>query len=274
MLGWFKRRRTVHTGPDYGRITSQGKAEKLCRQGELQKLLLFPEAFGGEDIPANVVYVPPFAAELKARVDQDVILPLVQDGRVRHYAARPEYEGDSFVPVAVHLSATEPGEFHQTIAIWGKALVQQTQEASRPVAQPAFAPQAALPVSAAPEQVVHAFITDYEAWCRFADTIREQDDDMGRARSAYQTLIEKYCPPGHKHGPIAFSSEPSHTHEHETILGSEYAGDSCVVKTRYADPIGSSFFNSDYEYHLRRAGERWFLTSLLYVDGEGKYEGL
>lgn len=274
MLGWFKRRGAPQTGPDYRRITSQRKAEKLCKQGELQKLLLFPEAFGGEDVPPNVVYVPPFAAELKTRIDQDVILPLVQEGRVRHYEARPEYEGDSFVPVAIHLSAIEPGEFNHTLAIWGKALEQESREASRPLEPPTFTPPTDLPASATPEQVVHAFITDYEAWNRFANAVNSQDDNMAHAESAYRALIEKYCPPGHEPQPISFGSEPSHTHAHETILGSEHAGHTCVVKTRHAQPMGARFFNSDYEYHLRKAGERWFLTSLLYVDGNERYEGL
>jgi hypothetical protein len=81
-----------------------------------------PAMFGGSDIEVNVVYVPAFAAELKDRTDRNVILPLAQEGKFRHYSARPEYEGTSFVPVAIRLEATDPGSFSWYLTIWGDAV--------------------------------------------------------------------------------------------------------------------------------------------------------
>lgn len=90
MFGWLKKK---NTGPDYSGVDSRDKAEALVQKGELQKLLLIPSEFGGEDVPPNVVYVPAFAVELKVSTDQDVILPLAQEGKVTRYNAAPEYEG-------------------------------------------------------------------------------------------------------------------------------------------------------------------------------------
>jgi hypothetical protein len=38
--------------------------------------------------------------------------------------------------------------------------------------------------------------------------------------------------------------------------------------------LGLYDFVSDYEYHLVREGNEWRITSLLYVDADGKYECL
>ncbi|WP_417503147.1 hypothetical protein [Marinobacter sp.] len=119
MFGWLKKN---NTGPDYSGVDSREKAEALVQKGELQKLLLLPSEFGGEDVPPNVVYVPVFAVELKASTDQNVILPLAQEGKVTRYNAAPEYEGKSFIPAAINIEASDPGSFTYRVAIWGKAL--------------------------------------------------------------------------------------------------------------------------------------------------------
>ena len=118
MFGWFKKSKS---GPDFSGIDSREKAEALVQKGELKKLLLLPSEFGGEDVPPNVVYVPAFAVELKASTDQNVILPLAQEGKVTRYNATPEYEGKSFIPAAINIVASEPGSFTYRLAIWGKA---------------------------------------------------------------------------------------------------------------------------------------------------------
>lgn len=109
-------------GPDFSRIDSQDKAEELFRRGDLEKLFLMPLEFGGEDIPVNTVYVPVGIAAIKAGTDNDIIGPLVANGRVSKYTAKPEYQGTSFVPIAIQIRASEPGLFESTIAIWGEAL--------------------------------------------------------------------------------------------------------------------------------------------------------
>jgi hypothetical protein len=46
-------------------VTSREAAEQLAAKGELFKILLFPEEFGGEDVVANVAYVPAGIPEIK-----------------------------------------------------------------------------------------------------------------------------------------------------------------------------------------------------------------
>jgi len=109
-------------GPDFSDVDSQKKAEALYRKGQLEKLLLLPEEFGGQDIPDNTLYVPPGVSAIKERIDINMIGPLVDDGKVKRYTAEPEYQGDSFIPIALKITAWDPGEFTTTIRIWGQAL--------------------------------------------------------------------------------------------------------------------------------------------------------
>jgi hypothetical protein len=109
-------------GPDFSGIDSQAKAEELFRQGDLEKLFLMPLEFGGEDNPLNTLYVPVGVAAIKSGIDNNIIGPLVSEGRVSRYKAEPEYQGNSFIPIALTITAWEPGEFSSTINIWGEAL--------------------------------------------------------------------------------------------------------------------------------------------------------
>lgn len=111
--------------PDFSAVDSRDKAESLTLTGELEQLLLCPTEFGGTNSPGNILYVPRgFAAE-KARIDLQIIAPLIREGKLSRYSARPEYQGSSFVPAAIHIVASEPGSFAATIAVWGDALDSQ-----------------------------------------------------------------------------------------------------------------------------------------------------
>ena len=121
MFGWFKKKRTP-VGPDFSGVDSQAKVMELYRRGDLEKLFLMPLSLGGEDIPVNTLYVPVGMAEVKDRLDNNIIGPLVEQGRVTSYTAAPEYQGKSFIPIAIEIVASEPGEFRSTINIWGDAL--------------------------------------------------------------------------------------------------------------------------------------------------------
>jgi hypothetical protein len=110
------------TGADFGHVTSRERAEELLRRGQLERLFLLPPQFGGEDVPENVVYVPVGIADAKSRIDDNIIGPLVSQGTIRRYRATPRYQGDSFVPCAIHIKASDPGEFSSEIAIWGDGL--------------------------------------------------------------------------------------------------------------------------------------------------------
>jgi hypothetical protein len=103
-------------------LDSNDKVQGLVARGELVPVLLLPEIFGGQAEPANTVYVPPFAAELKREADQNIIAPLAAEGKIKSYIAEPEYSGRSFVPIAIQLIASDPADFTYDIAIWGEAL--------------------------------------------------------------------------------------------------------------------------------------------------------
>ncbi|MFO0826164.1 MAG: hypothetical protein U0792_24115 [Gemmataceae bacterium] len=122
MFGWFKKKSPQPTGPDFSGIDSREKAEELFRRGDLEKLFLMPLEFGGQDIPVNTLYVPVGLAAVKAGIDNGVIGPLAAEGRITKYTATPEYQGNSFIPIAIKIVASDPGEFSTTINIWGKAL--------------------------------------------------------------------------------------------------------------------------------------------------------
>lgn len=122
MFGWFKKKTAPSNGPDFSRIDSREKAEALFRRGQLEKLHVMPLEFGGEDIPINILYVPLGVAAIKSGIDNNVIAPLAAEGKVSNYKATPEYQGNSFIPIALKIVASDPGQFSTTIAIWGEAL--------------------------------------------------------------------------------------------------------------------------------------------------------
>ena len=122
MFGWFKKDAAPRTGPDFRSVDSLAKAQELARTGHLQKMLLLPVEFGGQDIPPNWVLVPAWVVEKKTETDNNVIRPLAAEGKVSNYRATPQYQGKSFVPNAISIEATNPGSFSLTIGIWGNAL--------------------------------------------------------------------------------------------------------------------------------------------------------
>jgi hypothetical protein len=110
-------------GPDYSAVTSREHVADLTAKGELIAMLMMPEALGGRAVPENLLYVPPFVAELKIQTDERVIYPMIRAGNVTRYNVEPVYSGRSFVPIAVKIHASEPGKFSTTIRIWGDGLV-------------------------------------------------------------------------------------------------------------------------------------------------------
>ena len=109
-------------GPDFSDVNTHARVRELFERGELEKLWLLPADMGGQDVPANIVYVPVGVGELKAQTDHNVIMPLAAEGKVSRYVAQPRYFGDSFVPSAIVITATEPSSFTYELKIWGDAL--------------------------------------------------------------------------------------------------------------------------------------------------------
>jgi hypothetical protein len=125
MFGFFKKKTPDAKGPDFSNIDSRAKAEAMFRKGELEKLFLLPLQFGGQDIAENVLFVPAFVVAVKAGIDVNIIAPLVAEGKVTQYNAEPDYQGDSFIPISIKITAWDPGQFSSTINIWGAALTQE-----------------------------------------------------------------------------------------------------------------------------------------------------
>ena len=75
-----------------------------------------------------MLYVPIGVAAIKSRTDSNIIGPLVLEGKVTQYKAEPEYQARSFIPIAIKITASNPGEFSATINIWGKACEREGAE--------------------------------------------------------------------------------------------------------------------------------------------------
>ena len=122
-MGWLtKKDKSPPSGPDFSGVDSQAKAEELARRGDLHKLYMMPLELGGEEVTANMVYVPAFVVELKRNIDLNIVLPLVEQQKVKRYSAQAQYEGKSFVPCAIQIVASDPSDFETVINIWGEAL--------------------------------------------------------------------------------------------------------------------------------------------------------
>jgi hypothetical protein len=108
------------TGRDYSHVTSREAAEQLATKGELFKILLFPEEFGGQDVPVNVAYVPAGVPEVKDQLT-DTLIRFYQEGLIDKLTITPEYKGNSFVPSRIVVRAThssKDGVFEPTIDVW------------------------------------------------------------------------------------------------------------------------------------------------------------
>lgn len=97
----------------------------MFQRGELEKLHVMPMEFGGEDNEVNTLFVPIGVADVKAGIDNNVIRPLIEEGKVSQYSAAPEYQGMSFIPIAIQITASDPSDFSTTINIWGEALARE-----------------------------------------------------------------------------------------------------------------------------------------------------
>lgn len=122
MVGFSRNKPTDPNGPDFSGVDSRARAEELFRRGELEKLFMMPLEFGGEDNALNTLYVPVGVADIKWGIDNNVVKPLAAEGKITTYTATPEYQGKSFIPIAIKIVASDPGEFTTTINIWGEAL--------------------------------------------------------------------------------------------------------------------------------------------------------
>ena len=105
---------------DFSAVDSLEKAQALYNEGKLERLYLFPLEFGGQEIPQNILYVPPGIAAIKKQID-GAVANMVKEGLVASYVAEPEYKGDSFIPSKIKIKTShpqKPGGVDRTINIW------------------------------------------------------------------------------------------------------------------------------------------------------------
>lgn len=107
----------MQQAPDYSQIDSNEKAQQLYTRRELVKLHLMPLDWGGEDAPLNIIYVPAFVLEEKARID-GIIEELLAAGHNLSYSASPEYKGKSFIASKLVIKVSGDREMEAAIEIW------------------------------------------------------------------------------------------------------------------------------------------------------------
>jgi hypothetical protein len=127
MFGFFKPGKSEPQPIDFATIKSREKAEALHRAGVLQKLSLLPPEFGGDDRPANTIFVPPGVAKRKADIDQQIIGALIKARKISKYSAKPEYEAGSVVPISLTITVSDPETYEFPITIWGSAIDRQNK---------------------------------------------------------------------------------------------------------------------------------------------------
>ncbi len=271
-----KDKESISLGPDFSKINSIKKAEKMYRKGELEKLHLVPIDFGGPDSAENTVYVPVGTAEIKENIDFNIIEPMVAEGSVSHYSASLDYQEDSVIPISIDIEVTQPGSFSSQIAVWGEALKQELHlKDDEKNKTGSIAPLKLKDKSTyqfdSPSSTVKEFIIEFEKWNNWAFEFEENESSVTTISKGYNKIISCLCAPSVIPQPASYGSESNHTPKSERIINEESSGNHAVV---YTKQVGAHNFESDYEYHLILIDGKWLINSLLYVCDDGKYECL
>jgi hypothetical protein len=106
--------------PDFTNYQTLASVRALAADGILVKLLLFPAAFGGEDVPKNVVYVTMEAAAAHAAIIK-TLRRMAGEGLVDQLEVKPEWKGASFVPSVIRFHGShsaKSGSFDPEIVVW------------------------------------------------------------------------------------------------------------------------------------------------------------
>lgn len=106
---------------DCARVTTKLRLSLARRRGQLAALELLPARarVGRDEGQLNTVFVPPYFAEQKRRIDQ-----LVTAGLVRHgmgsagFSVTPDFAGRSLVPASIHIDVAGAAECWVVLRIW------------------------------------------------------------------------------------------------------------------------------------------------------------
>ena len=131
-----------------------------------------------------------------------------------------------------------------------------------------------LPLS--PEDLVRSFIRDYYAWNNRAVSTLAQPRNATtdeRIRQEYQDILRRYCPPGFKGEPLAFSSSSLHDPEKSVIVSVQVQD--ARARVRVQKPMDFSLKAvHTHEFDLQRRQGRWFLIGIFYIDGRERIPSL
>ena len=163
------------------------------------------------------------------------------------------------------------------LAIGPPLLGQGCHKAENPLTSANVEPRTTMPTTD-PAETVKAFIAAYHAWqdAAFARSQAADADGLARARKITieehdkQLVARFYAPTVVPQSPT-YGTYSMHDLARETIESVSVDGAKAIVITKHNEVSGLA---SQYEYHLSVIDGAWKLTSLLYVDTEGKYECL
>jgi hypothetical protein len=126
-----------------------------------------------------------------------------------------------------------------------------------------------------PSAIVREFLVDYSRWNHDAFVARASGvSDVHEAEAAYKLLLKKYCKPGFRGEPIAFSSQPLHSPEDETIASDTIDGSQSIVRTRHKTIQAGTEVIDTYEYHFFLENGHWYLEQVYYVSNGELVPGL
>ncbi len=114
-------RDVVHRPVDCAQITGKLRLSLARRRGQLEPLDLMPAQtrLGPEEAALNRVYVPPYFAQQKRRIDHLITAGLVRNGiGVPSYVASADFVGDSLVPAAIHIDVAGAMECWSVLRVW------------------------------------------------------------------------------------------------------------------------------------------------------------
>ena len=105
---------------DFSHINSPEKAQAAFESGELTRILLMAERFGGAADPVNSVFVPHGVEKAKEALDGQ-IEQLLRGDLITSIQSSIDYHEDSFIPTRLVFDCShveKGGSFTPTLEIW------------------------------------------------------------------------------------------------------------------------------------------------------------
>ncbi|GAB2904451.1 hypothetical protein GCM10027046_37510 [Uliginosibacterium flavum] len=108
---------------DWSDVWMESEAEELVAKGQLFKILLTPEEFGGTESAYNTIYVPAGVARQKQEIT-NMLVTASMSGNVEMVRYETERRGSSIVPAKITIRAWSSHRNHKgfdyvrTIKVW------------------------------------------------------------------------------------------------------------------------------------------------------------